>query len=63
MIGSHRPGWIAYSLIILAATIEFSLSFCCYCGAEHVALGKLYLALGTITLLGVVCLLDEHAGL
>jgi hypothetical protein len=29
MIGAHRPGWIACTLIVLAAILEFALGFCC----------------------------------
>jgi hypothetical protein len=59
MIGPHRPGWITYSLIASASMLEFSLGFCCLLGAEHGALARIYIALGIITLMGLLAV-HEH---
>jgi hypothetical protein len=58
MIGTHHhPARIACLLVVAAATLYFALAICIIKEVEHAALGRLYLALGFVTLMGLVCIL------
>jgi hypothetical protein len=60
MVGIHRSGLIPCVLVVTVAMLEFSLGICLLKELDHVVLGRLYLAIGLVTLLGLASLLEER---
>lgn len=59
MTSNHKKGLTTTILIVTTALLEFGLGFCYLYGAEHAALCRLYFALGSITLIGLACLIED----
>jgi hypothetical protein len=53
MAGLHRACWMTCLLVVIAAMLEIILGVCIISEVDHAALGRLYLGLGVITLLGL----------
>jgi hypothetical protein len=53
MAGLHRTCWITCLLVVIAAMLEIVLGVCIINDVDHAALGRLYLGLSAITLLGL----------
>jgi hypothetical protein len=53
MAGLHRGCWCTCLLVVIAAMLEIILGVCIINEVDHAALGRLYVGLGVITLLGL----------
>jgi hypothetical protein len=56
MPGTHKACWLVCLIIIFAAMLEIALGLCVIQEVPHSELGRLYLALGFITLCELACL-------
>jgi hypothetical protein len=64
MVGNHQAGVVTCMQIVAAAILEASLGICLITELDHTCLGRIYIGLGIITMLGLVSLLNsgDHRG-